>query len=74
MKTINPFPMTLTDGRIVVNELCTCGHFRTQHGGLVHHGMCLAGPNTRGHRKLTPLVCRCHQFRWAQFVLADEAK
>lgn len=71
MKTINPFPMTLTDGRIVVNELCTCGHFRTQHGGLVHHGMCLAGPNTRGRRKLTPLVCRCHKFSFAAHVFGE---
>lgn len=71
MKTINPFPLTLADGRIVVNERCTCGHLRTEHGGLIHHGMCLAGPPMNTRRKLTPLVCRCEKYGFAGHIFGE---
>lgn len=49
-------PKQLPDGRIVVDELCTCTHRRTRHAGLTYHGLCLV----RG--------CRCGKFTWAAWL------
>lgn len=67
------FPMKLPNGRIVLNELCQCGHVRTQHGGLIHHGMCLAVDEHARRRKLRPLSCRCEKYSFAEWVLLDDA-
>ena len=40
--------------RTIVDELCTCGHLKSQHLGLNGHGRCT--------------VCDCPQFTWSSFV------
>lgn len=51
--------------REIIDELCYCGHFRSQHAGLPPiqgHGVCLA----KGDKKSRP--CICPKFTWAKFI------
>lgn len=41
----------------VKDEVCTCGHLKSEHGGLNGHGACPV------------LECSCNQFTWAAWVL-----
>jgi hypothetical protein len=55
-----PFVATSPDGTklTIVNELCRCGHFRTQHQGF-------EGPAAlRGHGACATSACDCGQFTW----------
>jgi len=56
----------------VVDEMCACGHLKSEHGSLLHKlknkmlrehsdGNCCAGH------------CECTQFTFARFVTAKEA-
>ncbi len=38
----------------VIEELCCCGHKRSQHGGDLHHLECLQ--------------CECTRFTWKAFL------
>jgi len=44
--------------RKIIDELCTCGHKRSEHGhsGLPGHGPCRE--------------CFCPQYRWKRFIFA----
>ncbi len=55
-----PIVTASPDGKTytIVNELCRCGHFRTQHAGF-------EGPAAlRGHGACAASVCSCGQFTW----------
>ena len=41
----------------VKDEVCTCGHLKSQHAGLNGHGIC------------TEEGCECAQFTWEKWVL-----
>jgi len=43
----------------VVDELCLCGHRKSQHDGPVQHGAC------------TDPVCPCTRFTWKAFLDAQ---
>lgn len=57
----NPFPRTTPKGRVVLDEMCSCGAKRTEHGpgpmGGFGHGPC----GRTG----------CRQFTWVAMVYAD---
>lgn len=40
-----------------VDELCTCGHLKSQHGGLIGHGACT--------------ICQCGRFTWNGWVYKE---
>ena len=46
----------LPNGRVIVDERCTCGLLRSEHGGLMGHG---GAPD-------------CLQFTWIGWVFEDE--
>ncbi len=52
----NPFPVVLADGRKIVGELCTCGHFRSEHYDTLAfgHGECDQ--------------CKCPKYTWTAMV------
>jgi hypothetical protein len=59
---MNPFPATLKDGRIVLDEKCACGHLRTEHqdrlrGAAFGHGRCKQSR-----------FCHCDRFTWVAHV------
>jgi hypothetical protein len=60
VKMPSPFPCELSDGRVVVDELCLCGFNRSEHepggGGAFGHGPCS--------------VSGCDKFSWAGHVFA----
>jgi len=64
-------PFTTKDGRVIVDQLCRCGHRFSKHGhrlaelpdqlvGVPNHGGCLEGG------------CPCDRFTFAGFVFQDE--
>lgn len=74
---VSPFPINLNDGTVAVDELCRCGHARSQHnhaaGGLAWgHGDCREGLpiGARGERPSSPgAMCPCSKFTWLSFVI-----
>ena len=42
-------------GKTIVDELCACGHFKSEHNGAVHHLGCTKD-------------CSCGRFTWKAFV------
>ena len=67
-RCISPFPKETPLGT-VVDELCRCGHFRSQHVDTVAfgHGMCIAC--TESNARLA-----CGRFSWMSFVFAQVKK
>ena len=68
---MNPF--RTRDGRLIVDQLCQCGHAQSQHGhrlaelpdtliGVPGHGPCLEGK------------CHCERFSFQGFVYQEEEK
>ncbi len=58
----NPFPATLPDGTIVIDEKCRCGHLRSEHqsalrGAAFGHGRCKKSR-----------FCGCQKFSWAERI------
>lgn len=51
-KAENPFPKLCPSGKIIVDEVCTCGHLRSEHSDTIAfgHGNC-------GH-------CFCQKYTW----------
>ena len=70
----NPFPYPLKGDSVAVDEMCQCGHPRTQHETTFSfgHGACTKG-NAEGDRGEGPPrgspTCRCSRFSWKDFVL-----
>ncbi len=63
-----PFPTTLKDGRLVINEVCRCGHLRTEdqdalRGIVVGHGRCKKSR-----------FCGCTKFSWASRIFKSNTK
>ncbi len=56
------FPWVLKDGRVVVNEMCRCGHVRTRHYDTLSpgHGQCLS--------------CQCPRFTWVKHIFSSVTK
>lgn len=46
----------------VIDERCTCGHFKSRHAGLNGHGACKEED------------CPCNQFTWAEWIIIKELK
>lgn len=68
---MNPF--RTRDGRLIVDQLCRCGHARSRHGhrlaelpgvlvGVSAHGPCLEGE------------CPCQRFTFKDFVYQEEER
>lgn len=55
----SPFPRTLPDGRICIDEKCTCGRFRSSHEDTVAYGH---GPYFLGDKQV------CLKFSFATYV------
>jgi len=55
----SPFPRVLNDGRICVDEKCTCGRYRSSHEDTVAYGH---GPYLIGDRR------ECPKFSFATYV------
>lgn len=51
-----PYPFVRRDGRVVVDELCRCGHSRTKHFDL--NGACEVPHDSE-------LACECRAFFWS---------
>lgn len=60
----SPFPRTLADGRVIVDEMCACGQPRSRHEasafGAFGHGHC--GAST------------CKRFTWVAMVFQKGRK
>ena len=57
---INKYPKTLSNGVVIVNEVCKCGKLITEHGGYNGHGASLDG--------------QCDKFTWAKWILEGDLK
>jgi hypothetical protein len=60
-----PFPVRLNTGtteEIVYNEMCSCGHPRSEHKDTLAYGHGGCGQ------------CDCEQFTWAKFCTLDPNK
>ena len=59
----NPFPQKTPNGKIVANEICRCGHFRTQHIPTLQYG----------HGACT--MCQeCGRFTWKGMIYGGISK
>jgi len=61
---------TLNDGRVVVDEMCQCGHKASEHGSQIHElsdGEVFVGNEGQGGCT----ECNCDQFTWKGFVFAE---
>mgnify|MGYP003123276582 FL=1 len=52
------YPKILSDGTVIVNELCSCGRMITEHGGFNGHGPSLDG--------------KCPKFTWVKWIIEGE--
>lgn len=59
-----PFPLRTSEGT-VTDELCVCGHLRSQHAHTFAwgHGACVA---------TGVMACPCEKFSWSRHVLAGQ--
>lgn len=68
---MNPF--RTRDGRLIVDQLCRCGHAQSRHGhrlaelpdalvGVPAHGPCLEGE------------CPCQRFTFMDFIYQEEER
>jgi len=57
----------------VVNEMCQCGHLKSDHGSLARkiYQTIVRQPND-GNCCSSNCNCDCNQFTFARFVTADE--
>lgn len=65
----SPFPCKTKMGT-VIDEVCVCGHLRSQHTstfGWGHGECCVLVPDDHGRTK--KLDCNCKKFAWAAHVL-----
>ena len=46
----------------VADEMCSCGHLKTGHAGVIGHGACMN------------VECPCGKFTWAYFVDENNRK
>ena len=58
-----PFPWKRNDGSVVVDELCACGHMRSQH----------RDSPAWGHAECSGRGCPCCKFTWREFVFLPES-
>jgi hypothetical protein len=58
MDVLKLYPQVMASGRTIVNEKCSCGHFRSDHNNrfALGHGNCRRSD------------CKCNQFTWESFV------
>jgi len=57
----------------VVNEMCQCGHFKSEHGSLVKKiRQTLLRQPSEGNCCSSHCDCDCKQFTFARYVTADE--
>lgn len=58
------FPWTTPKGRVIVDEQCSCGHNRSNHGNTLApgHGECLRDD------------CNCRKFTWTEMVFGRTRK
>ena len=52
------YPKVLSDGTVIVNELCSCGRMITEHGGFNGHGPSIDG--------------KCLRFTWVKWIIEGE--
>lgn len=52
------YPKVLSDGTVIVNELCSCGRMITEHGGFNGHG--------------SSLDDKCPKFTWVKWIIEGE--
>lgn len=55
-------PVTLKNGQVAINEMCSCGHLRTEHKDNVYSKEVKA----EGHGNCKK--CDCKRFTWTGFV------
>ncbi len=58
-------------GDFVVDEMCQCGHLKSEHGSLLHKikGTLIREANDGG---CCSGHCECRQFRFARYVAVEE--
>jgi len=56
----------------VVNEMCECGHLKTDHGSKLHRRQTTMIREPNGGNCCSS-DCACDRFTFARFVTADEA-
>ena len=66
---ITSYPLTLKNGRVIADEVCTCGHRQNQHGPSQQGAT--RGLVVNGHGGCIDLNCNCEQFSWGGFVYQD---
>ena len=54
----DPFPMELSNGTLILDETCACGHLRSGHHDTVAYG----------HGACASRTCPCQQFTWMAHV------
>lgn len=72
----NPYPYVWGE-RMILDELCGCGHKRTEHGNTFTfgHGGCKLG-DRRGKRgeKRRAALCACSRFTWVKHIARKATK
>jgi hypothetical protein len=59
----------LKDGRVIVDERCSCGHLQSEHGPDQYASK--LGVIVEGHGGCLQLECNCQQYRWVGWVFED---
>lgn len=57
----SPFPIKHATLGSILDEACSCGHKRSEHGDTFSFG----------HGSCWDNDCHCHQFTWAAFILSN---
>jgi hypothetical protein len=55
---VDLYPKTLQSGKVILNELCSCGRMITEHAGVTGHGPSLDG--------------ECPRFTWVKWIIEGE--
>jgi hypothetical protein len=51
-----PFPWLTSNGKLIIGELCHCGHFRSEHHDTIAYGHGKCGQ------------CKCVKYTWKAMV------
>ncbi len=73
MSPTNPFPFVDKEsGATIVDERCTCGHYRSVHVDTAAwgHGACVATVAVHDHTG----PCKCGKFTWSAWVFQATGK
>lgn len=66
-------PIRARDGRLIVDQLCQCGHPQSQHSHRLANLPDVMVP-VSGHGPCTVKGCSCRRFSFKDFIYKEEGK